>query len=129
MLACQVGMAPDAGVVGPAANFLWLAFAMLCVRPIVTRIGAPVQIAWLNLNLDSASRATVISMTGPANSIRQAVGEPVPRWIGSAVSIQAVLLASAVVDFPTVYLYRRLIPRGHEATGCIRHGAGLIRYE
>ena len=122
-------MAPCVGVDGPAANSGWLAFAMLCVRRIVTRISAPVQIAWLTRNLDSASRATVISMTGQADSIGQAVGGPALCRVGSAVSIQAALLASTVVRFLTVYLYRRLITRHQGTAGHIPHRAKLIRHE
>ena len=97
------------------ANSLWLAFAMLWVRRIVGTIGEPVQTAWLNRNLDSASRATVISMTGQANSIGQAAGGPAFGLIANAVSIQAALLASAAVLSPTVALYHRLIARDRES--------------
>jgi MFS family permease len=97
------------------ANSLWLAFAMLWVRRIVATIGAPVQTAWLNRNLDSASRATVISMTGQANSIGQAAGGPAFGLIANAVSIQVALLASAAVLSPIVALYNRLIVRDRES--------------
>jgi MFS family permease len=97
------------------ANSLWLAFAMLWVRRIVATIGAPVQTAWLNRNLDSASRATVISMTGQANSIGQAAGGPAFGLIANAVSIQVALLASAAVLSPTVALYNRLTVRNRDS--------------
>jgi DHA3 family tetracycline resistance protein-like MFS transporter len=97
------------------ANSLWLAFAMLWVRRIVATIGAPVQTAWLNRNLDAASRATVISMTGQANSIGQAAGGPAFGLIANAVSIQVALLASAAVLSPIVALYNRFIVRDRES--------------
>jgi MFS family permease len=97
------------------ANSLWLAFAMLWVRRIVATIGAPVQTAWLNRNLDSASRATVISMTGQAHSIGQAAGGPAFGLIANAVSIQVALLASAAVLSPTVALYNRLTVRNRDS--------------
>ncbi len=90
---------------------LWLAFAMLWVRTIVSSVSLPVESAWLNHNLDSATRATVISMTGQANSIGQAVGGPALGWVGNTVSIQAALLGSALVLSQTIALYRRLIVR------------------
>ena len=76
---------------------------------------APVQTAWLNRNLDSASRATVISMTGQANSIGQAAGGPAFGLIANAVSIQVALLASAAVLSPTVAHYNRLIVRDRQS--------------
>jgi MFS family permease len=93
------------------AGNLWMAFAMMWARRIVYSIAAPVQTAWLNRNLDSATRATVISMTGQANSIGQAAGSPAWGWIGNTVSIKAALLGSALVLAPAVALYRRLIVR------------------
>jgi MFS family permease len=111
------------------ANSLWLAFAMLWIRRIVATLGAPVQTAWLNRNLDSASRATVISMTGQANSIGQAAGGPAFGWIGNSISIQAALLASAVVLSPTIALYQRLIVRDRTTADPIPNAARLIRIE
>jgi DHA3 family tetracycline resistance protein-like MFS transporter len=84
---------------------------MLWVRTIVNAVSQPVESAWLNRNLDAASRATVISMTGQANSIGQAVGGPALGWIGSVLSIRVALLGSALILSPTIALYRRLIVR------------------
>jgi DHA3 family tetracycline resistance protein-like MFS transporter len=95
-------------IVFTLSGSLWLAFAMLWLRTIVGAISEPVESAWLNRNLDPASRATVISMTGQANSIGQAVGGPALGWIGSAVSIQAALLGSALIFSPAIALYRHL---------------------
>ncbi|MBA3450721.1 MAG: MFS transporter, partial [Chloroflexia bacterium] len=50
-----------------------------------------------------------------ANSIGQAVGGPALGWIGSAVSIRAALLGSAIVLSPAIALYRRLIARDRDA--------------
>jgi DHA3 family tetracycline resistance protein-like MFS transporter len=88
---------------------LWIAFAMLWLRTVVASVMEPVQAAWLNRNLDSSSRATVISMTGQANAIGQVGGGPILGWVGSAISIRAALLASALVLSPTVALYGRLV--------------------
>lgn len=98
---------------------LWLAFGMLWVRPIVESVTEPVEAAWLNRNLDPATRATVISMTGQANSIGQVVGGPSLGLVGNAVSIKAALLASALVLSPTVALYRRLAVRQRDQAGLV----------
>ena len=111
LLAALAAVDVAAVVIFAIGGSLWLAFAMLWVRRIVGTISEPVETAWLNRNLDSKSRATVLSMTGQANSIGQAVGGPALGWVGSAVSIQTALLCSAVVLTPTVALYRRLIVR------------------
>ena len=94
---------------------LWLAFIMLWVRVVVGSISRPVEDAWLNRNLDSSSRATVISITGQANAIGQVAGGPALGWVGNTVSVRAALLASALVLAPTIALYRRLIVRDRGA--------------
>jgi len=98
-------------VVFALSGNLWLAFGMLWARGVLGSISHPVEAAWLNRNLDSASRATVISMTGQANAIGQVAGGPGLGWVGSAVSIRAALLGSALVLSPTVALYRRVAAR------------------
>jgi DHA3 family tetracycline resistance protein-like MFS transporter len=90
---------------------LWLAFAMLWARGVLGTLIHPVSAAWLNRNLDPSSRATVISMSGQANAIGQVAGGPALGWVGSAVSIRAALLGSALVLSPVVALYRRMIVR------------------
>ena len=115
LLAALAAVDVAAVAIFAVAGNLGLAFAMLWVRKIVATIGAPVEAAWLNRHLDPATRATVISMTGQANSIGQAAGGPALGWVGNAVSIQAALLASALVLSPTIALYRRLIVRDRAA--------------
>ena len=92
-------------------------------------IDAPVQIAWLNRNLDAASRATAISMPGQANSIGDAAGGPALGWVGNAVSIQSASLASAVVLAPTIALDDHLIARERGITDTLLSVPGLIRNE
>jgi len=111
LLAALAAVDVAAAVLFAVGGNLWLAFAMLWVRRVVATIAAPVEAAWLNRHFDPASRATVISMTGQANSLGQAVGGPALGWVGNTVSIRAALLGSAVVLAPTVALYRRLIVR------------------
>ena len=102
---------------------LWLAFAMVWIRRVVATIANPVQAALLNRHLDSATRATVISMTDQANSFGQAIGGPALGWVGTTVSIRAALLGSAIVLAPTVALYRRLGGRDRTAVDAMARAA------
>jgi DHA3 family tetracycline resistance protein-like MFS transporter len=111
LLAVLTAVEIVAVVVFALAGSLWLAFAMLWLRGVTGTLIGPVQGAWLNRNLDSATRATVLSMTGQANAIGQVVGGPVLGWVGSAVSIRAALLGSALTLTPILALYARVIPR------------------
>ena len=111
LLAALAAVDVGAVVIFAVSGNLWLAFAMVWLRQIVGTVSAPVQDAWLNRNLDPATRATVISMAGQANAIGQAAGGPALGWVGTVRSIQAALLGSTLVLSPVVALYRRLIVR------------------
>ncbi|HEV2475597.1 MAG TPA: MFS transporter [Candidatus Dormibacteraeota bacterium] len=73
-----------------AITFFWLASAM-------RQAFGPVQRAWLNRSLDSANRATLLSVDGQADALGQIAGGPMIGAIGSGVSIRAALLASAAL--------------------------------
>jgi DHA3 family tetracycline resistance protein-like MFS transporter len=111
LLAACSAIQVAAVVIFTVSGNLWLAFGMLWVRGVVGAVTGPVEAAWLNRNLESSTRATVISMTGQANAIGQVGGGPALGWVGNAVSIRAALLGSALVLSPTIALYRRLIVR------------------
>jgi len=115
LLAITAAIQAGAIVVFALSGNLWLAFGMLWLRSVLGAISGPVEAAWLNRNLESSSRATVISMVGQANAIGQVGGGPALGWVGSTVSVRAALLGSALVLSPTIALYRRLIVRDRGA--------------
>jgi DHA3 family tetracycline resistance protein-like MFS transporter len=110
LMTCAVAHVAVVALFALSGN-LWLAFAMLWARGVIGAIAGPVEGAWLNRNLDSATRATVISMTGQANAIGQVAGGPALGWVANVTSIRTALLCSALVLTPTVALYRRLVVR------------------
>ena len=115
LLAITAAIQVGAIVAFALSGNLWLAFGMLWLRSVLGAISGPVEAAWLNRNLESSSRATVISMVGQANAIGQVGGGPALGWVGSTVSVRAALLGSALVLSPTIALYRRLIVRDRGA--------------
>ncbi|MCA1554139.1 MAG: MFS transporter, partial [Chloroflexi bacterium] len=64
---------------------------------LVRRSSNPIYTAWVNQRLDSSVRATVISMSSQANALGQIAGGPLVGVIGTAWSIRAALVASAVL--------------------------------
>ena len=111
LLATCAAIQVVAVVVFAVSGNLWLAFGMVWVRTVVEAVSQPIELAWLNRHLDASSRATVISMTGQANSLGQAVGGPALGWVRHAGSIRAALLGSALVLSPIVAMYHRLTVR------------------
>jgi DHA3 family tetracycline resistance protein-like MFS transporter len=98
-----------AGILGLAlAGQLWLALAAYWLRTAAGELAAPLQAAWLARNLDSASRATALSLNSQADALGQVAGGPPLGAIGNAAGVRAALVAAAVLLAPTVPLYARL---------------------
>jgi DHA3 family tetracycline resistance protein-like MFS transporter len=72
-----------------------------------SRIWDPVQRAWLNANLEPASRATLFSIDGQANALGQVVAGPALGLLAK-VSIPAALLAAALLLLPVIALFGKL---------------------
>jgi DHA3 family tetracycline resistance protein-like MFS transporter len=110
LLAALAGVQVLATVVFAVAGQFWLALATLWLRQATTVIAAPVRSAWMNRQLDSSARATVLSMESQLNAVGQVAGGPALGAVGSSVSVRAALLCSAAVFTPTVALYGRTRP-------------------
>ena len=101
-------------------GFAWargFAFALLAYWVIAaarSMIG-PIYTAWVNQRLDSAVRATVISMSGQVDAIGQILGGPVVGLIGNLVSVRAAITVSGLLLTPVLGLYGRALRRGEEA--------------
>jgi DHA3 family tetracycline resistance protein-like MFS transporter len=109
-------------VVFAVCGHLWLAFAMMWARRVLATISEPVQTAWVNRGLEPTVRATVLSMTGQANSVGQAAGGPVFGVIGTAGSLTTALVGSAALLTPVVELYRRFGTGRPARRSADRHG-------
>ncbi len=107
-----------AAVVGVAlfAN-LWLALACVWLRGAAMAFSGPIEAAWLARNLDSASRATVLSMDGQANAIGQVVGGPPLGALATRTSIPVAMLVAALVQAPSVIAFFRIRRLGATPTG------------
>ena len=97
------------------AGSLWLALAGLWTRGVAGTVAEPVSAAWMNRNLAARTRATVLSLESQANALGQIGGGPALGWVGSAVSVRAALLGSALVFAPVIALYARAADRSDGA--------------
>jgi DHA3 family tetracycline resistance protein-like MFS transporter len=73
----------------------------------LSRVYDPLFLGWLNQNVRSEVRATVLSMSSQADSFGQISGGPVIGAIGSLVSLRAALAATAAAMLPLLVLYTR----------------------
>ncbi|GAA1626421.1 tetracycline efflux MFS transporter TetA(P) [Kribbella alba] len=100
-----------AGIVGFAlAGHLWLALAAMWLNQVAGTIAYPVESAWLNRNVESRSRATVISMVAQSNAIGQVVGGPPLGALAGRTSLRTALVVSGLILTPIPLLYLRLRP-------------------
>jgi DHA3 family tetracycline resistance protein-like MFS transporter len=98
-----------AAVVGLALlGNLWLVLAAVWVRSAAQAFSAPIERAWLNRNLDSATRATVLSMNGQLNAVGQVAGGPPLGALANVAGIPVALLASAALQLPTAAIFARV---------------------
>ena len=106
-----------AGIFGFAisGNFA-LAVVFSWLIGIARSLFAPIESTWINQNLDSNVRATVISLRGQVDAIGQIGGGPPVGWIGNTFGIRVALVASGLILSPALYLYARVI----------RHQGGLV---
>ena len=87
---------------------LWLALACVWLRGAASAFSAPIEAAWLARNLDSPTRATVLSMNSQANAMGQVVGGPPLGALATRTSIPVAMLVAAVVQAPSVVALLRI---------------------
>jgi hypothetical protein len=103
-----INMAQMASLVVLAlAGGFWLGVAAFLVATALSRIYDPLSLGWLNRNIRSEVRATVLSMRSQADSLGQISGGPVIGAVGSLVSLRAALLATSAALLPALALYLR----------------------
>ena len=98
-------------VFGLARNF-WLAGAVFCLSLTFRTVCDPLFRIWINRNVESKVRATVMSIESQTFSLGQAVGGPIIGAIGTAVSLPAALVTTGLARLPVAALYLRLILKG-----------------
>lgn len=89
------------------ANF-YLAVAAMVTFNALRVVTFPLTEAWINQQIDSKVRATVLSMTGQIDALGELSGGPVLGSIGRLLSLRAALWASAATLSVTVPLYQRI---------------------
>jgi DHA3 family tetracycline resistance protein-like MFS transporter len=93
-----------------AGNFYVALLAYFAIA-VLRSIKGPLSTAWLNQNLDSATRATVFSMQTQADAFGQVGGGPLIGVVGKFVSLQVALLVSTIALIPAIGLYRKALKR------------------
>ncbi len=94
----------------------YAAVAAVLLLAVAGAVHEPVYKTWLNLRLESRTRATVLSLISQSDALGQTAGGPAVGYIGSRFSIRASLLAAAALLFPGAVLFTR-VQRKHKQSG------------
>ncbi|RNB80392.1 MFS transporter [Brevibacillus nitrificans] len=87
----------------------WWALAALLLIGVIEAISSPLYDTWLNMNIPSNVRATVLSMLSQSNALGQTAGGPAVGWVGSRISVRASLIVAAVLLSPILYVYGKAV--------------------
>ncbi|WP_185923383.1 MFS transporter [Brevibacillus brevis] len=91
-------------------SFSWALVALLLIG-VIQSLSSPLYDTWLNVNIESNVRATVLSMMGQSNALGQTAGGPAVGWIGTRFSIRASLVAAAILLAPILIVFGRALRR------------------
>ncbi len=121
-LLALLGAVQVLGILGLALlGNLWLALAAMWLRTAAMALAGPIQAAWLNRNVASQARATVLSMNSQADAVGQIAGGPPLGVLANRTSVSTALVASAAILSPVVLIYVRLRPaRGRTTAPDVR---------
>jgi len=98
-------------IFGITRNF-WLSGMVYCLSITFRIISDPIFRTWINQNIESNVRATVMSMDSQATSLGQIIGGPIIGAIGTTISLSAALITTGLARVPVAILYARLMLRG-----------------
>lgn len=89
-------------------SFEW-ALAMLLLIGVVDALSGPLYDTWLNVNIESSVRATILSMMSQSNALGQTAGGPAVGWIGHRLSIRASLIVAGILLAPILVVFGRVL--------------------
>jgi DHA3 family tetracycline resistance protein-like MFS transporter len=110
---------------GLAGNYLVAIIARWLISLLRTASG-PISGTWLNQNIRSEVRATVLSMNGQADALGQVAGGPLIGAIGSAFSMRAALVFNGLLITPALALYARTFKARRVETDLARPDEGAV---
>lgn len=95
-----------------ASNSFYLGMLAFWSAIALSFIFDPLYLAWINQNVESRVRATVISMTSQTDAIGRITGGPILGGVGSLLSLRAALVGTGVALSPALLLYLRAFRQG-----------------
>jgi len=104
VLFCADGLRIGSIAVFAMTSDFGIAVATFWLATVLRRVARPIYTGWLNRQLESGSRATVLSMSGQMDSLGQIVGGPIIGALATQ-SLRAALVLTAAALAPALPLY------------------------
>jgi len=95
-------------IFGVTGNF-WLAAFTYCLSLALRTISMPLIKTWINQNVNSSVRATVLSMDEQVYSLGETFGGPAVGALGSLVSLPVALVTTGLIRLPVVIIFLQLL--------------------
>jgi MFS family permease len=93
------------------AGHFWLALAGYLFFMVARTLSGPLYSAWINSNIDSRVRASILSIDSQANALGQTAIGPAVGFIGSRYTTRAAILTSSILLVPTFGLFAKIWKR------------------
>jgi DHA3 family tetracycline resistance protein-like MFS transporter len=84
-----------------------VAAAFICVAIALAEAFDPLHLAWLNQNVESRVRATVISMSSQMEAFGKTSGGPILGGVASVLSLRSAIAVAGLAIFPALLFYFR----------------------
>jgi DHA3 family tetracycline resistance protein-like MFS transporter len=95
-----------------ATGDFWIAAASYCIALALSTIYDPLHLAWINQNVDTRVRATVMSMSSQSEALGKTAGGPLIGVVASVLSLRSALAVAGVAIFPALLFYFRAFGQG-----------------
>jgi DHA3 family tetracycline resistance protein-like MFS transporter len=97
---------------GITRNFWWAA-GFYSLSYALRIASSPIQMAWINQNIETKVRATILSMDNQVNYMGRMIGGPMIGAIGSTFTLPLALITTGVLRIPIALLFTRMWMRYH----------------
>ena len=89
-----------------------VAAAFICAAIALAEAFDPLHLAWLNQNVESRVRATVISMSSQMEAFGKTAGGPILGGVASVLSLRSAIAVAGLAIFPALIFYFRAFGQG-----------------
>jgi DHA3 family tetracycline resistance protein-like MFS transporter len=94
------------------AGEFFIAAAFFCAAVALSTVYDPLYLAWINQNVESSVRATVISMSSQVEALGKTLGGPLIGVVASALTLRSALAISGAAILPALLFYFRAFGQG-----------------